>query len=61
MGQILFRNASLLDPRTDGLQGGTWVLVEGETIRSVGAAKVAPQPGDRVIELDGKTLLPGLV
>ena len=31
MAQILFKNADLLDPRADALQGGVSVLVEGET------------------------------
>ena len=37
MAQILFRNAHLLDPREDTLQGGVSVLVEGELVREVSA------------------------
>ena len=40
MAQILFKNANLLDPRTDALQGGFSVLVEGETIREVSAKAI---------------------
>jgi len=31
MGQVLFTNASLLDPNRDELQVGVSVLVEGDT------------------------------
>ena len=44
MAQILFKNANLLDPHADALQGGASVLVEGETIREVsGKAIKAPK------------------
>jgi hypothetical protein len=35
MAQILFKNAKLLDPYADELEGGVSVLVEGETIREI--------------------------
>ena len=60
MAQILFKNARLLDPRSDALAGGTSVLVEGEHVREVStkpikAAKAA------VIDCKGRTLMPGLI
>ena len=54
MAQILFKNASLLDPRTDGLQGGFSVLVEGETIREVSAKPVKSAKAD-VVDCKGRT------
>ena len=59
MAQILFKNANLLDPDADALQGGVSVLVEGDLIREVSpkaikAAKadvidkaLAKEPADR--------------
>ena len=45
MAQILFKNAKLLDPHADALQGGVSVLVEGETIREVSVKPIkAPAP-----------------
>ena len=49
MPRIIFSGANLLDGDKPARANST-VVVEGETIRSVGAAKVAAQPGDRVID-----------
>ena len=37
------------------------VVVEGERIASAGDAPVAAAPGDRVVDLRGRTLMPGMV
>jgi imidazolonepropionase-like amidohydrolase len=60
MGQILFENARLLDPRRDELQDGVWVLVEGETVREVSPRPIAA-PTARVVDCGGRTLMPGLI
>src|SRR5438552_5744650 len=60
MAQILFKNAKLLDPHADALQGGVAVLVEGETIREV-SAKAIKAPSADVIDCKGRTLMPGLI
>ena len=60
MARIIFQGANLLDGDKPARANST-VIVEGETIRAAGQTKVAAQPGDRVIDLDGKTLMPGLV
>lgn len=60
MAQVLFKNANLLDPRTDALQGGFSVLVEGETIRDVSAKSIKTAKAD-VIDCKGRTLMPGLI
>jgi imidazolonepropionase-like amidohydrolase len=60
MAQILFKNANLLDPHADALQGGFSVLVEGELIREV-SAKPINAANAQVIDCQGRTLMPGLI
>ncbi len=60
MAQIVFRNARLLDPHADALQGGVSVLVEGETIREVSTMPIRAPNAD-VIDCKGRTLMPGLI
>ncbi len=61
MGRSIFTGAHLLDG--DGpARADVSVVVEGERIVSVGRGS-APEvgPGDRVVDLAGRTLMPGLV
>lgn len=60
MAQILFKNAALLDPRAEALQGGVSVLVEDDTIREVSAKRIKAAKAD-VIDCKGRTLMPGLI
>src|SRR6185503_3141021 len=60
MATILFKNANLLDPRTDVPQDGFSVLVEGETIREVSPKPIKSAKAD-VIDCKGRTLMPGLI
>ncbi len=60
MGQILFKNAKLLDPNKDALEGGVSVLVEGDTIREV-SSKPIKAPKAQAIDCGGRTLMPGLI
>lgn len=51
-----------MDVRGEGLRPGQTVLVEGNRIRAVGPVAEVPLPdGTRVIEADGKYLIPGLI
>jgi imidazolonepropionase-like amidohydrolase len=59
MAQILFKNANLLDPHADSLQGGVSVLVEGESIHDVSAKPIQAGNAD-VIDYKGHTLMPGV-
>ena len=60
MGRIVFRGAQLLNGH-GAPRPGTTVVVQGERIAEIGPdAGVAPAPGDRVIELSGRTLMPGM-
>jgi imidazolonepropionase-like amidohydrolase len=58
--RVVFQNANLIDgvgsPRT-----GASVAIEGNRIVHVGAGTAPASAGTRVIDLAGKTLLPGLV
>ncbi|MFI5318554.1 MAG: amidohydrolase family protein [Myxococcota bacterium] len=60
MARIILKNANLLDGDS-AAKPGMNVVVEGECIASIGAAPVQAKPEDRVIELAGKTLMPGIV
>lgn len=58
--RLIFRNANLLDGDNAARPGQT-LVVDGATISSIGDAAIEAAPGDRVIDLGGKTLMPGLV
>jgi imidazolonepropionase-like amidohydrolase len=60
MPATLFTHARVLDPGSASLAPDTAVLVEDERITGVGTNVAAPE-GARVIDLQGKTLMPGLV
>lgn len=58
----LVRAARLLDPRTGNVLSPAAVLIEGGTIKEVGApARVQAPPSAAVIDLGNSTLLPGLI
>lgn len=60
MPMILFRNASLLDPTTGEVAGGTSVLVEGDRIREVSSRPIQAN-GATTIDVGSRTLMPGLI
>ena len=60
MTRIILRGANLLDGEHAAVPGQT-IVVEGDTIRQIGAAPVEAAPDDRVIDLGGRTLMPGMV
>jgi imidazolonepropionase-like amidohydrolase len=57
---VLFRNASILDGRQETALDGHHVLVEGGTIREVSDQPITSASA-RVIDLRGRTLMPGLI
>lgn len=60
MDTLVLRNARLIDGRNVAVRERMTVTIEGETIAEV--AEDAPAaPGARVIDLEGCTLLPGLI
>ena len=61
MGRTIFTNANLVDGERPP-RGGAVVVVEGERIAAAGDGPPPPAlPGDRVIELGGKTVMPGMI
>ena len=57
----VFRNGRVIDGRGTVEQAMT-VAVEGDRITAVGPdASVESRPDDRVISLEGRTLMPGMV
>jgi imidazolonepropionase-like amidohydrolase len=58
--RYLFRNASVLDAERGELVPDRSVLVEDERILEVGGSEVKAE-GAEVLDLRGKTLMPGLV
>ena len=59
-GRIVFTNANLLDG-DNAAQPGTSVIVQGNRITSISTKAVPTTAEDRVIDLSGKTLMPGLI
>ncbi|GAC1338819.1 MAG: hypothetical protein NVSMB23_07010 [Myxococcales bacterium] len=57
---LVLKAARLFDARGDGLLRNGMVIVEGKTIRAVGAGLPVP-PGARVIDLGDATLMPGFI
>jgi imidazolonepropionase-like amidohydrolase len=57
---ILFRNAAIVDGATDRARTGLSVLVADGRIMEVSETSIS-SPSARVIDLQGKTLMPGLI
>ena len=61
-GRTLVRAGHLLDVKSGKLLDGQTIVVAGETIQSIApSAQVPAQAGDKVIDLGGMTVLPGLI
>ncbi|RMF86461.1 MAG: amidohydrolase family protein, partial [Nitrospinota bacterium] len=58
--KIVFENAFVIDGKGKTLSDAT-VVVEGNTITAVGQQVPVPPDVDRRIDLQGKTLMPGLI
>ncbi|MBI1807722.1 MAG: amidohydrolase family protein [Ignavibacteria bacterium] len=57
---VAIRCGKLIDGKTDKAQENVTVLIEGNTIRSVGGSLQIPSEAE-VIDLSGATVLPGLI
>ena len=57
---VLIRAGSLVDVAAGAVRAGQDILIEGNLIKAVGPALAAPA-GAKVIDLRGKTVLPGLI
>src|SRR5919204_4881800 len=60
MDTLVLRNARLIDGHYAGVQERVTVTITGETIATISADGSAPGEA-RVIDLEGRTLLPGLI
>ncbi len=60
MTDILFKNFALLDAEAGRLLSGFQVLVRGTAIAKVAKGAIRA-PGAKVVDLKGRTLMPGLV
>src|SRR5690242_10531183 len=61
MARTVFTNANLVDGEHPAKPGVT-VVVDGDRIASVGTGQLAEtRPDDRVVDLAGRTLMPGMV
>ena len=58
--QILLANAAILDGSQDRPSGGMHILIEGDMIREVSQKPISGTTA-QVIDLKGKTLMPGLI
>ncbi len=59
--RLVIRNANLVDGSGTPMNGPQTILVEGNRIAAVSAFGVPAQAGDRVIDAQGKYVLPGLI
>jgi imidazolonepropionase-like amidohydrolase len=58
---LLFQNARLIDGITDQPREGVSIVVTGERITTVEQDAIPAPPNAQVIDLSGKTVLPGLI
>ena len=59
MQRLVLNNARIVDGLNAGRRGN--LVVEGEAIAAVGDAPVELRPDDRVVDLAGRTVMPGMV
>ena len=61
MNSILFQNATLVDGTVDEAREGFNVLVEDDGIKEISDKQIKAPAGAQLINLKGKSLLPGLI
>jgi imidazolonepropionase-like amidohydrolase len=59
--RLILRNSQLLDPEQGKLIGGLEVLIEGERVVAVRPQGTGPDGDAQVIDLGGRTLMPGMI
>jgi imidazolonepropionase-like amidohydrolase len=59
MTRLILQDATIIDGENAPRRGT--LVVAGDRIESVGAAPIEPRPGDRVVALGGRTVMPGMV
>ena len=58
---VLLKNVRLIDGIADQPQTGMAILVTGERISKVERGEIPVPPGAQIVDLEGKTVLPGLI
>jgi imidazolonepropionase-like amidohydrolase len=58
---LVIRNGNLVDVVNGSVREGVSVVVEGRTVRSVEGAEFQPPAGARVIDVEGRWILPGFI
>jgi len=58
---LVIKNATLIDGNRGSPQENSVVIVKNETISAVGGPELSIPTEAKIIEADGKTLLPGLI
>jgi imidazolonepropionase-like amidohydrolase len=59
MARLVLTNANLLDGENPAVAEQT-IVVEGDRIAAVGKSRPEPEPDDRVVDLGGRTVMPGM-
>src|ERR1700676_1426628 len=60
MGRMILSRATVLDGDNPSV-GGRTLVIDGDRIVSVSGEPPRPSPGDEVIALAGRTVMPGMV
>src|SRR5688572_7163145 len=60
-GSTLFQNVRVFDGKSARLSAPSSVLVRGNVIERISTGAIAPDAGTRVIDGDGRVLMPGLI
>ncbi len=58
---LVLKNVWLIDGTGAPATGNAWVRIEGDRITAVGTDTPAPIAGARIMDLEGRTVLPGLI
>jgi imidazolonepropionase-like amidohydrolase len=59
MGRLLLRNARVLDGLHPPVAGRT-VVIEHDRVTAIVGEPIPPQPDDEIVDLGGRTLMPGM-
>src|SRR5687767_3928002 len=60
MGRLLLKNANFLDGDAKAKAGIT-IVIAGERIQTITAGEAEARPDDRIVDLGGRTVMPGMV
>jgi imidazolonepropionase-like amidohydrolase len=61
MKSLLFKNARIFDGASAECAEGQWLRVADGLIQEIASRPLAPRDGEQVIDVTGRTLMPGLI